>query len=360
MLRIVFCLLVIFPGLCAAQTLELQAWRGGKALRISGVIEKGLADRLAAVLPQLVPYRHGVPVLLLDSPGGNVGEALRVSALLGQNPVHMVVPDGANCSSACASILFIAGAYRTAEPFAELGQHSCAVNGKPLPECNEILAQHAIEHGVSHGSIMAFVSFAPPDQMMNFSREDADGWGWTRYPGEREGGFEKSEPRAMRAILGKMPPAQAKWRLDFREDGYRAFLRPVSDFEREMQVNLYCDAGHPGNLYLSMEINGPAEVIAPSILGLTVTADALQWAVPRPVVWQMDEQVTEVVSVIPAGIAPQILTAQAQRFEVRLDLRQPYEPIVATTTLIGAGQVFRFAAANCAFGRMDRRAPLPD
>ena len=109
-----------------------------------------------------------------------------------------------------------------------------------------------------------------------------------------------------------------------------------------------------------MEINGPAEVIAPSILGLTVTADALQWAVPRPVVWQMDEQVTEVVSVIPAGIAPQILTAQAQRFEVLLDLRQPYEPIVATTTLIGAGQVFRFAAANCAFGRMDRRAPLPD
>src|SRR5688572_6067959 len=112
-----------------AEILSTDTWRGKEVLRLTGPIEEGTAERFAGVLPRIAPLPHGMPILLLDSPGGSVAEAMAMSRLLDLHPFHTVVPDGARCASACASILFVAGTYRTVEPFGALGQHSCSVNG---------------------------------------------------------------------------------------------------------------------------------------------------------------------------------------------------------------------------------------
>jgi hypothetical protein len=340
-----------------AEELRNETWRGREVLRLTGLVEEGTAGRFAAALGQIKPFPHGLPVVLLDSPGGNVGEAFAMSRLMDLHPVHTVVPNGARCASACASIVFIAGTYRTVEPFGALGQHSCSVAGTPDQACNEELAQHALEHGVSHGSVAAFVTYVLPKDILWFSREDADGWGLTRYPEEQASGFEKSEPRAIKMITGKMPPAQSAWRIDFREDGYKAFVRTVSDAERELQLNLFCIESLRGRLFLSMEINGPSAIVSRAVLGLRVETDRFAWDDSEPFIWQADDQVSEVITEVPKSHIVGILS-EVDRLKVMLAMTEGYEPIFAQTYLASSGKVLRFAANNCTSGHFTPGPPV--
>ncbi len=158
-------------------SISAERWRGHDVLRLTGTIERGLADKLLQKKDLAEVWSHGARVLLLDSPGGDVDESLRISAVMDDAPFHTVVPNGARCASACGSIVFIAGRFRTVEAYGALGQHSCSTDGVPDDDCNEELAMHAVKHGVSHGSIAAFVTGAAPEKMIWFSREDVDGWG---------------------------------------------------------------------------------------------------------------------------------------------------------------------------------------
>jgi hypothetical protein len=339
-----------------AEVLAIETWRGREAVRLTGPILPGTAGRFASIVDEIEPFPHKVPILLLDSLGGSVDEAMKMSRLMDLRPFHTVIPDGAKCASACASIVFIAGTYRTVEPFGALGQHSCSIDGAQNHACNEELAQHAVSHGVSHGSVAAFVTYVPPEEILWFSREDADGWGLTRYVGEQESGFEKSEPRVLKLITGQMPPAQAAWRIDFREDGYKAFLRPASDAERELQLNVFCNENLKGRLFMSMEIHGPSDVISEASLGLLVETDLFKWRDVAPVIWQADDLVSEVITEVPRDyIIPLLSKADALTFAI--SMKEPYSPIAAQTRLSSSGSVLRFAASNCASGGYEGPAP---
>jgi len=244
-----------------AGTISVDVWRGHKVLRLTGEITKGMSDKLLSKIDFADVWADGTKILLLDSPGGSVKEALRISKALGQTPFHTVVPNRASCASACGSIVFVAGKFRTVEHIGKIGQHSCSRNGIPDQNRNRKISDHAVLHGVSRGSIEAFIGYASPADMIWFSREDVDGWGLSRYPGEAESGFEKSEPRVLRALTGEMPPAQAAWRIDFNGDGFRAFVRTSSDAEREMQLNLICYEPRLGRLFLTMEVHGDVGVM---------------------------------------------------------------------------------------------------
>lgn len=255
---LVACLVIItMTGSSLAASVDIQEWNGHRVLGIDGTIEPGDAEQIARKLPLAEKMPYGTPVVVLNSPGGSVTEALKISKLFDDSPVHTVIPNRAKCASACASIVFIAGEYRTMEDGAAFGQHSCSVNGVKDEECNEVISEHAVAHGVSHGSVASFVSYVDPEDILWFSRADAEGWGITRYPGEDLSGFEKSEPRVFRMITGKEPPAQARWRINFKQKGFEAFVRTVSDYEREMQLNLFCVESLRGKLFLAMEITGP-------------------------------------------------------------------------------------------------------
>lgn len=339
-------LLLVMATSGAAESIDVEHWRGHSVLRLSGEIENGDADQLAEEIDQADMWAHGTRVLLLDSPGGSVAEALRISEVLDRAPIHTVVPNGARCASACASIVFVAGRYRTVEPFGRIGQHSCSRAGLPDQQCNERIAGHAVEHGVSHGSIAAFVTYASPSEMIWFSREDVNGWGLSRYPGEEASGFEKSEPRVMRMLTGEMPPAQSAWRLDFHGDGYRAFVRTVSDAEREMQLNLFCYEPLSGRLFLSMEINGDVGVISDAISTVTVATENFNWDTESPLTLQDDPAVASVVMEIPEELIRPFLTSSEQVL-FRVDLQEPFEPIQSTTYLADSLTNLIFAANHC-------------
>lgn len=351
MLRLVSvltCLIASLTGALAAE-FKVDHWRGKTVLTMSGPIVQGDAERFSRIASQIPAAAHGLPILLLDSPGGSVREALRISKLMERSRFHTVVANEAKCASACASVIFIAGTYRTVEPFGLLGQHSCSVNGKADQECNDELSAHAVTKGVSHGSVAAFVTYMPPENMVWFTREDADGWGLTRYAGETESGFEKSEPRVISALTGRTPPAQSAWRIDFLDDGFKAFLRPGADHERELQLDVFCMENVPGHLFITMEINGSSQILADAALGVAVATDLFQWSTDKPHIAQLDSQVAAVTVAVPQEHTRAFLTA-AKELRYRIAMREPYQTIGADTWLSGSREVLLFAANNCPSG----------
>lgn len=331
-----------------AMDIETIVWRGHMVVSATGPVEAGDANRLANALSVVELLPHGAKVILLDSPGGSVAEALEISKLVDEleTPIHMVVPDGARCASACASVLLISGDYRTVEPTGLVGQHSCSRDGIPDEACNELLAQHAVEHGVSHGAVKAFVTYVAPDDILWFDRESLDCWGILRYPFAKESGFEKSEPCFFQVIMGEFPAAQSAWRVTFHEDGYRAFLRPAFDHFRELEVSLYCDEKRPGELFLSMDIEGPSETIRAAIREAYIGADPVIIGNARYRVTDLDGPFSRVIVDLGSENTLPFLT-KAEGLIFAFDLLEPYEPIVARTTLIKSRSALVFAANNC-------------
>jgi hypothetical protein len=338
--------LIAFAPAASAMDFEQVAWRGHTVLNATGPIVAGDAEKFAIALQGTPASSHGVPIVLLDSLGGSVFEAFKMSEFLDSSPAHMVIPNGAKCASACASILYIGGAFRTMEPFAAFGQHSCSISGVQNQSCNDTLAEHAVINGVSYGSVAAFVTYVPPEDILWFSRGDLDCWGVSRYPFTMESSFEKSEPCVFRVLGARMPAAQSAWRVDFHDDGYMAFLRPASDHLRELQLDLWCDELKPGKLFLSMEIQGPSEIVKQAVVDANLLADPVKLIDVPFTVEQVDELYSRATVEIQGPDVLPFLT-QSKRLSFILHTRPPYETIQANTQLAGSRRALIFAANNC-------------
>jgi hypothetical protein len=141
----------------------------------SGPIEEGDAAQFAA-LPKF-------STLELDSPGGFVGEALRMAANMdARGGIRTVVKPGSSCASACAMALFVSGETRIVYMGGRIGIHSCAMlDGTQAPECNKAMAANATAHGVPWGVIEGFAKYTKPSSMMWLGAEDAECWGLMKW-----------------------------------------------------------------------------------------------------------------------------------------------------------------------------------
>jgi hypothetical protein len=150
-------------------------WRDHLTVYASGPIEAGDAAQFAAL--------SKFDTLELDSPGGLVGEALRMAANMdARGGIRAVVKPGSSCASACAMALFVSGETRIVYMGGRLGIHSCSkLNGTPVPECNEAMAANASAHGVPWGAIEAFSEYTTPSNMLWLSAEDAECWGLMKW-----------------------------------------------------------------------------------------------------------------------------------------------------------------------------------
>lgn len=346
-IRLLF-LLVAAQGLGLGQAEAMQfssvEWRGHRVIHASGEIINGDAGRLDGALSKGIALRHGYPVVLLDSPGGSVQEAFNISKVLGRRKAHLVVPKGAKCQSACASIVFVAGALRTVEDGGFLGQHSCAVAGVKFEKCNELMSEHAFAHGVSYGSIQAFITYTNPDKMLLFSRQDADCWGITRYPFVTESGFDKSEPCFFRHMTKRWPEAQPYWRVDFQDDDFRAFRRTLVDHVSQGELSVYCNKSAAGGA-LTVEMRMPQDT-ANSIKSATIEAGIVNDAGLPVIVSRADDKLSDVSFVVKREhIAP--LLKDAAVMTVTLERKTPEGPLSLSALLTTGRAALLFAASPC-------------
>ena len=175
-------------------------WRDHLTVHASGPIEKGDAAQFAA-LPKF-------DTLELDSPGGSVGEALRMAANMdARGGIRTVVKPGSSCVSACAMALFVSGQTRIVYMGGRLGIHSCALaDGTPAPECNKAMAANALGHGVPWGDIETFGNQTKPSSIMWFGAEEAECWGFMKWSAEDESHFGLPCVRFSYLTLNKRKP----------------------------------------------------------------------------------------------------------------------------------------------------------
>ncbi len=147
-----------------------------------GEIVSGDAARLQVILQSADRDPWGNKSIALNSPGGSVAAAFEMVAVMDREKVSTIVPPGAKCASACAQVLFVSGIHRVVLEGGLLGMHSCSRAGIRSELCNEEIAMNAVAHGVAHGSVMAFMRYVGPSDILWFSSKDADCWGLAKWP----------------------------------------------------------------------------------------------------------------------------------------------------------------------------------
>ena len=161
--------------------------KGFHVIVAKGDIARGDARRLARALEKADRDRHGMKQLYLESEGGLVYDALEMAAIMREEGVSTIVRKGTVCASACASVLFVAGKYRTVEKGGLLAIHSCYDNrnGRAATECNAIISAEAETSGVSALTMMALQEAAGRDSIIIFESDDAACFGLTLKPGAK-------------------------------------------------------------------------------------------------------------------------------------------------------------------------------
>jgi hypothetical protein len=167
----------LLAGVAAVDAMAFT-WRDRLTVHASGPIEKGDAAQFAALAKFVT--------LELDSPGGLVGEALKMAANMdARGGIRTVVKPGSSCASACAMALFVSGERRIVYIGGRVGIHSCArPDGAQAPECNKDMAANALAHGVPWGVIESFGNQTKPSSMMWFGAEEAECWGLMKWSAE--------------------------------------------------------------------------------------------------------------------------------------------------------------------------------
>jgi hypothetical protein len=195
---------IVMQTAMAMDFISKQLSDGDQFVLAKGEIVAGDAERLRVALRSLGRNRYGNKELALESGGGLVAEALKMVALMDQDKVSTFVLRGATCASACAQVVFLAGVHRIVAEGGKLGMHTCAAGGQRSDLCNEKIAQNALEHGTDHGSVMAFMKYTGPDQMIWFNAKEADCNGFTLYPPEIKRGKKPGEiaPCVLESIRG--------------------------------------------------------------------------------------------------------------------------------------------------------------
>jgi hypothetical protein len=167
-----------------------------------GDIDRGDARKLARALEKAGTDRHGTKVLYLESDGGLVSEALKMADIMREVGVTTIVRKDTVCASACASVLFVSGKYRTVEKGGMLAIHSCVDvrSGRVATHCNAVISAHAESVGVNGVAMMALQEAAGRDTVIVFNTEDAACFGLTLKPGARP---SKKQPKCVRELTGQ-------------------------------------------------------------------------------------------------------------------------------------------------------------
>jgi hypothetical protein len=147
--------------------MELRAVKLGRpgqvALLIAGRIDPGDAAQLQGAGRLLAPG-EAVALVVLNSPGGAVGEASAMARQIRALGVPVLVPSRGVCASACF-LLFAAGAPRFAEAGAHIGVHSASVSGggenRDTLATTALMAREAAAYGVPPSITGRMVTTAP-------------------------------------------------------------------------------------------------------------------------------------------------------------------------------------------------------
>ena len=139
-------------------------------ISISGKIESGDADLVAARIKAATDAGKLVTSVRLNSDGGNLLEGVRMAAVVRSAKVATNVGQNATCASACF-LVFAAGDAKFAYVHARIGVHGASEDGNESRKATVAMARIAEELTVPSSIIRRMVN-TPPNDMTWLSLND--------------------------------------------------------------------------------------------------------------------------------------------------------------------------------------------
>lgn len=129
---------------------------GPTALLVSGVMGPGSYDEFRAAVMRTTPE-----LVVLDGPGGILGEALLIGEEIRRRKLNTMVGPNRSCASACA-IAFLSGRVKYLGTGGAVGLHSASfADGRADPEATEIMAAYLRGIGVPNATLRRMARTAP-------------------------------------------------------------------------------------------------------------------------------------------------------------------------------------------------------
>ena len=127
-------------------------------LVLTGVIQPGAYRQFRAAIS-----RRNPAVIVLDSPGGVLGEALLIGDEVRRRGMNTLVGPNGSCASACA-VVFLSGRTKFMGKGAEVGLHSAfSTDGRVNPRATQVMASYLSGVGVPSGILRRMAQTAPSD-----------------------------------------------------------------------------------------------------------------------------------------------------------------------------------------------------
>jgi len=127
-------------------------------LMVSGIIGHGAHREFQAAL-----YSANPDLVVLDGPGGILGEAFLIAEEVRRRGLSTLVAPNQSCASACA-IVFLSGRTKYMGKGAAVGLHSASfVDGTADPEATQIMAAYLSQLGVPDSTLRRMARTAPSD-----------------------------------------------------------------------------------------------------------------------------------------------------------------------------------------------------
>jgi hypothetical protein len=128
------------------------------ALVMTGMIGPGAYKKFRRTLD-----RSRAEVVILDGPGGVLGEAILIAEEVRRRGLKTAVAANGRCASACA-IVFLAGRTKSMGDGAAVGLHSASFeDGRADPLATGIMAGYLSQLGVPASTLRRMASTAPSD-----------------------------------------------------------------------------------------------------------------------------------------------------------------------------------------------------
>jgi hypothetical protein len=157
----------------AASITSVLSGQGKDVISLEGRIESGDYQRLVSLILDAVGSKRGVEAVRLNSPGGELTEAIGMAAAVKAAKTTTVVVSGATCASACF-VVFSAGDGKAVGQGAKIGVHGVSKDGRETDDAKTQtvnMARIVNDLGVPHGIVGKMV-LTPPNQTVWLTPDD--------------------------------------------------------------------------------------------------------------------------------------------------------------------------------------------
>lgn len=171
---------ISLPPFSSAASIQVDHKRG--VIELIGKIDRDTPIQLASAIKKTINANNKLPMLFLDSEGGDLAAAIEAGRLVRENNFAVMIRGEASCASACA-LLYLGGVYRASlggyglhRPYSNRYSDSDADARKTFNLVNELVRSYLRDMNISQ-NLLDTMNSVSPDKVLWLTKSERSGLG---------------------------------------------------------------------------------------------------------------------------------------------------------------------------------------